>query len=772
LKWLRWFAFPAAVLAGLAVLGAMLGAFVLLVAYPRVPSIDVLADYQPKVPLRIYTADGVLIGEFGEERRAVVRIAEVPGVLKSAILAAEDERFYQHQGVDYVGVLRAAYSNLLAGGRRQGASTITMQVARNFFLSTEKTLTRKLYEVLLAYKIESTLTKDQILELYVNQIYLGQRAYGFAAAAQIYFGKGLKDLSVGEAAMLAGLPKAPSGYNPVANPKRAKTRQAYVLKRMHDLGYLNERELADAQKEALRVRRELDEFGVHAEYVAEMVRQVLYERYPEDVYTRGLRVYTTVSKDDQAAAYAALRRGALEYDRRHGYRGPEGYVDLPDGAPEEPLEEVLQEFPDSDDLLAAVVLEASPKQVKAYLRGGEIATIGEAGLRFAAAALVAKTPPNRRIRRGAVIRLQKEGKQGWQIVQIPDVEAGIVALDPRSGAVRALVGGFDFQRNKYNHVTQAWRQPGSSFKPFIYSAALEKGFTPATVINDAPVVVDASMTGGLVWEPRNYDGKYDGPMRLRSALMRSKNMVSIRILQSIGPQYAQDYLRRFGFDGERHPPYLTLALGAGSVTPWQMARAYAVFANGGYRIDPYLIDRIVDDRGNLLAEAQPAKAGDESLRVIDARNAFIMDHMLQDVVRAGTGARAASLGRRDLAGKTGTTNDYVDAWFAGYQQELVGVSWIGFDQPKKLGTNETGALAALPIWMGYMGRALKGVPESVAGAPPGVVSVLIDPETGLQSPDGMVAEYFYSEFLPAERPTATAERTPPGATEEVRSQLF
>ncbi len=771
MKWLRWFAFPAAVLAGLAVLGAMLGAFVLLVAYPRVPSIDALADYQPKVPLRIYTADGILIGEFGEERRAVVRIDDVPAVLKQAILAAEDERFYQHQGVDYVGVLRAAYSNLLAGGKRQGASTITMQVARNFFLSTEKTLTRKLYEVLLAYKIESTLTKDQILELYVNQIYLGQRAYGFAAASQIYFGKGLKDLSVGEAAMLAGLPKAPSGYNPVVNPKRAKARQGYVLRRMHDLGSLNDREFAEAQKQELKVRREIDEFGVHAEYVAEMVRQVLYERYPSDVYTRGLRVYTTITKQDQAAAYAALRRGALEYDRRHGYRGPEGYVDLPEGAPEEPLEEVLQEFPDSDDLLAAVVLEASPRQVKAYLRGGELVTIGEGGLKFAVSALAAKTPPNRRIRRGAVIRVQKEGK-GWQILQMPDVEAGIVALDPRTGAVRSLVGGFDFQRNKYNHVTQAWRQPGSSFKPFIYSAALEKGFTPATVINDAPVVVDASLTGGLVWEPRNYDGKYDGPMRLRTALMKSKNMVSIRILQSIGPQYAQDYLRRFGFDADRHPPYLTLALGAGSVTPWQMARAYSVFANGGYRVDPYLIERIVDDRGNLLAEAQPAKAGDESLRVIDARNAFIMDSMLQDVVRAGTGARAGSLGRKDLAGKTGTTNDYVDAWFAGYQQELVGVAWIGFDQPKKLGTNETGALAALPIWMGYMGRALKGVPEGLRALPTGVVSVKIDPETGLQAPDGLVAEYFYREFLPAEQSTATAERAPVRSTEEVRSQLF
>ena len=490
--------------------------------------------------------------------------------------------------------------------------------------------------------------------------------------------------------MLAGLPKAPSSFNPVVNPKRAKQRQLYVLRRMHELGYLNDAQFAAAQKDPLVVRRDIDGFAVHAEYVAEMVRQVLYERYPDDVYTRGFRVYTTITKRDQEAAYDAMRRGVLEYDRRHGYRGPEGYVDLPKDAPDDPLEEVLQEFPDSDDLLAAVVLEANPKQVKAYRRGGEIVTITEAGLRFAASSLAEKTPPNRRIRRGAVIRIQKDEKLGWQILQIPDVEAAFVALDPQTGAVRALVGGFDFARNKYNHVTQAWRQPGSSFKPFIYSAALEKGFTPATIVNDAPVVVDAALTGGQVWEPKNYDGKYEGPMRLRMALAKSKNMVSVRVLQSIGTQYAQDYVTRFGFDAEKHPPYLTLALGAGSVTPWQMARAYAVFANGGYRIDPYLIEKIVDDRGNLLAQAQPVKAGDPNLRVIDARNAFIMDSMMHDVVRIGTGARAASLGRKDLAGKTGTTNDHVDAWFAGYQPGLVGIAWIGFDQPKKLGNNETG----------------------------------------------------------------------------------
>jgi penicillin-binding protein 1A len=773
LKWLRWTAFPFAVLAALVVVGLLLGAFLLLVALPKVPSIDALTDYQPKIPLRVYTADGALIGEFGEERRAVVRIHEVPEVMKHAILAAEDERFYQHQGVDYVGVIRAAYSNLLAGGKRQGASTITMQLARNFFLSSEKTLTRKLYEALLAYKIESELTKDQILEIYVNQIYLGQRAYGFAAASQIYFGKALKDVTAAEAAMLAGLPKAPSSFNPVVNPKRAKVRQEYVLRRMQELGYLNDQQLVAAQKQELKVRRDIDDFSVHAEFAAEMVRQLLYERYPNDVYTRGFRVYTTLTKRDQDTAYQQVRRGVLDYDRRHGYRGPEGYAELPQNAAEEGLEDVLQEFPDSDDLLAAVVLEASQKQVRAYRRGGETVTIPEAGLKFVAGALADKTPPNRRIRRGAVIRVLKDEKGNWQVLQLPDVEAAFLALDPQSGAIRALVGGFDFHRNKYNHVTQAWRQPGSSFKPFIYSAALEKGFTPATILNDAPVVVDAALTGGQAWEPKNYDGKYEGPMRMRTALAKSKNMVSIRILQSIGPQYAQDYVRRFGFDGDKDPPYLTMALGAGSVTPWQMARAYGVFANGGYRIDPYLIERIVDDRGNLLAQAQPAKAGDPNLRVLDVRNAFIMDSMMQDVTRSGTAARAATLGRKDLAGKTGTTNDHVDAWFAGYQAEIVGVAWIGFDQPKKLGANETGALAALPIWMGYMGRTLKGVRESRQPVPDGVISVRIDPDTGLQAADGKLAEYFYREFLPAdEPPVATVEQVGTRSPDEVRSQLY
>jgi penicillin-binding protein 1A len=746
--WLRLIAFPVLLLAGLSIMaGAILGLMILL-AYPNLPSLEVLTDYQPKVPLRVYSSEGILIGEFGEERRAIIAIGDVPKIMKQAILAAEDERFYQHTGVDYQGVIRAAYSNLTSGGRRQGASTITMQVARNFFLSSEKTLTRKLYEALLAFKIEASLSKDEILQIYINQIYLGQRAYGFAAASQIYFGKALKDINVAEAAMLAGLPKAPSSFNPVVNPTRAKQRQLYVLRRMHELGHITDTQFAEAQKAPVVVKHQTNTYALHAEYVAEMVRQMLYERFSDDLYSKGYRIYTTITQADQEAAYAALRRGVLDYDKRHGYRGPEGYIELPpEGQPDEAIEEALADESDSDDLLAAVVLEASTKQVRAYLRRGEVATITGEGLKFAQKMLDDKATPNKRIRRGALIRVQKDEKHNWQILQLPEAESALIAISPSDGRVRALVGGFDFNRSKFNHVTQAWRQPGSSFKPFIYSAALEKGFTPATIVDDAPLVVDAAQTGSQTWEPHNYDGKYDGPIRLRTGLAKSKNMVSIRVLQAIGPQYAQDYITRFGFEADKHPPYLTMALGAGSVTPWQMARGYAVFANGGYRIEPYVVQRIVDDRGNVLAQAQPPRAGDETLRVIDARNAFVMDSMLHDVVRYGTAARAMSLGRKDLAGKTGTTNDLVDAWFAGYQPTLTAIAWIGFDQPRKLGNSETGSAAALPIWMNYMSKALKGVDETFQQVPDGVVSAPLNPDTGQTAGSG-TSDYFYRENVP------------------------
>ena len=744
---LPWIAYPLLAVAGAAIVVVALAGIFVILAYPQLPSLEAMTDYRPKIPLRIYSSDGVLIGEFGEERRTLVRAADLPDDLKHAILAAEDERFYQHPGIDTLGILRAAYSNLMGGGRRQGASTITMQVARNFFLSSEKTLSRKLYEILLALKIEHNLRKDDILELYVNQIYLGQRAYGFSAAAQIYFGKSLKDLSVAESAMLAGLPKAPSAYNPVANPKRARLRQFYVLRRMRELDFIDDAQLAQAQGETLHVKRDINDFGVHAAHVAEMARQIAFQQFQDETYSRGLRVVTTIVAAEQQAAYAALRRGVIDYDRRHGYRGAEAYVDMANirSDQDEELEELMLDFDDSDDLKPAVVLSADTKQVRAYLRGGEIVELAGDAIKFAGRHLDDKAPANKRIRRGAIIRVSKDAKDAWQIAQLPEVEAAFVAADPRDGAIRALVGGFDFSRNKFNHATQAWRQPGSSFKPFIYSAALEKGYTPASVLPDEPISISAEETGSQAWEPKNYDGKYEGPMSLRTALAKSKNMVSIRLLRSIGTRYAQDYVTRFGYDADKHPPYLTMALGAGSVTPWQHLTAYAVFANGGYKIEPYVVKEIRDEKGNLVGEAKPVTAGTEELRVIDARNAFLMDSMMHDVVRRGTAARAAvALKRSDLAGKTGTTNDYVDAWFCGYQPTIVGIAWIGFDQPKKLGNGETGGAAALPIWIAFMEKALKGVPESFMEQPSGLVGINAQDPAGKEP----VHDFMYKEHLP------------------------
>lgn len=741
---------------GILLSAAALIGIVFILAYPQLPSLEVLTDYQPKIPLRIYSSDGYLIGEFGEERRDFVHIESVPTVMKQAILAAEDDRFYKHPGIDTLGILRAAFANLVSGGRRQGASTLTMQVARNFFLSSEKTLTRKLYEALLAIKIEHSLTKDEIFQLYINQIYLGQRAYGFSSAAQIYFGKSLNDITVAEAAMLGGLPKAPSSYNPVANPKRAQLRQHYVLRRMFELDFITAAQLKEAQEAVLKIKSNTKEFGMQADYVAEMARQITAERFPGDIYSRGYRVITTITLHDQQAAYRSLRKSILDYDKRHGYRGAETYVDMTSIASDqdEALEDLLSDFVNSGDLLPALVLAASPQNVRAILRSGEVVNIDGDGLKFAARMLDGKAPPNKRIRRGAVIRVQKNN-QSWHILQLPDVQAAFVAASPVDGAIRALVGGFDFNQSKFNHVTQAWRQPGSSFKPFIYSASLEKGFTPASVLPDEPLSFSATETGSQVWEPKNYDGKYEGPMTLRSALAKSKNMVSIRLLRAIGTNYAQDYITRFGFDAEKHPPYLTMALGSGAVTPWQQLVGYSVFANGGYRINPYIVRQILDSKGNVLANTQPAIAGDESLRVIDARNAWLMDSMMRDVVRRGTATRAAqALKRGDLAGKTGTTNDYIDAWFCGYQPTVVGIAWLGFDSPRRLGSGETGGAAALPMWIGYMEKALKGVPESWPEPPEGMLPVIAS------DPSGQVTnEMVYREHLPP----APVEDQPPEA---------
>ena len=749
------------------------GALTVVLLWPSLPSLDVLTDYRPKIPLRIYTAEGELIGEFGEEKRAVVKIKDVPQVMKAAILAAEDDRFYQHGGVDYLGMVRAAAANLQ--GRREGASTITMQVARTFFLTREKTFARKLSEVLLAFKIEANLTKDQILELYINQIFLGQRAYGFGSAANVYFGKSLAELTPAEAALLAGLPQAPSRQNPFVNPKRAQERQQYVLRRMREVGWLSDEQYKKSIAEALRLNpNQRETFALKADYIAEMARSAIYEQFGEPAYVSGMRVYTTVKRKDQEAANEALRQGVLEYDHRHGYRGPEGFASLPAAGQDldDAVEEALQDRETVNDLAAAVVLEASPREVVAMMRRGDEVKISAEGLKFVARALNEKNP-DRAIRRGAIIRLQP-GDKGYSISQLPKAEAALVSLDPANGSINALAGGFDYGANKFNHATQAWRQPGSSFKPFIYSAALEKGFTPATVLNDAPFVIEAAKTGGQLWEPKNYDGKYDGPMRLRTALTKSKNMVSIRLLQAIGPGYAQDYIQRFGFEPKMHPAYLTLALGAGSATPLQMASAYAIFANGGYRVKPWFIQRVEDNRGESVYTAKPERAGVDAERVLDERNAFLMTTLMRDVVRYGTAAKAMSLGRQDLAGKTGTTNDHIDAWFAGFQGKLVAVSWIGFDTPANLGANETGGAAALPIWMAYAAKVLKGVPETELSPPSGIVAVNINPSTGLRERDGSsrTTEYFYQESQPPYGDEGSFARDASRPPEEVKNQIF
>ncbi|PMS34960.1 penicillin-binding protein 1A [Trinickia symbiotica] len=715
----------AGLFATFAVVGALIVGYALIVMAPQLPSLDALTDYRPKVPLRVYTADHVLIGEFGEERRKLVRFADIPDVMKKAVLAIEDYRFYEHGGVDFIGILRAGTADLMHGGASQGASTITMQVARNFFLSSEKTYTRKIYEMMLAYKIERALTKDQILELYMNQIYLGERAYGFAAAARVYFGKDLKDITLAQAAMLAGLPKAPSAYNPIVNPKRAKIRQEYILKRMLDLRYITQDQYDQAVKEDIHTKVSGNEYSVHAEYVAEMVRQMMYAQYKDETYTKGLSVVTTIDSADQDAAYHSVRKGVMDYERRHGYRGPEGFVELPADKDErdEAIDDALADHPDDGEIVAGVVTAASPKQVTVQFVDGTTANVTGDGLRFVASALGPRATQAQRIRPGSIVRVMPDAKGNMQITQLPQVEGALVSLSPQDGAIRALVGGFDFNKNKFNHVTQAWRQPGSSFKPFIYSASLEKGLAPATIINDAPLYFPPTTPGGDAWEPKD-DDQPDGPMSMRVALEKSKNLVSIRILSYIGTKYAQDYVtQRFGFDADKTPPYLPMALGAGLVTPLQSASGYAVFANGGYRVNPYLIAEVDDARGQPISKAQPIVAGRDAPRVISEANAYIMNSLLHSVATAGTGAGTNVLHRSDLSGKTGTTNDAKDGWFAGYQPTLVAVAWMGYDQPKSLGSREFGAQLALPIWVDYMSRALRGVPQEQMPMPDGVTTV-------------------------------------------------
>jgi len=753
-KWLtRRNLIRAAIGAGVAVLaaGGLLLAYLLLYVAPNLPALDTITDYRPKIPLRIYTADNALIGEFGEEHRDFVPIKDMPEMMKKSVLAIEDKRFYEHNGIDWVRALGAARANL-GGAMRQGGSTITMQVARNFFLTREKFYGRKLNEVMLAMKIEAALNKDQILELYMNQIYLGQRSFGFGSAAQVYFGKSIKDLSIAEMAMLAGLPQNPARHNPAVNPKRAKQRQRVVLKSMRDLDYISEEQYQKALKETLHVSHKGQEFDTHAEYVAELARQAVYAQFKEDSYTKGISVYTTILKADQNAAYESVRRNVLNYDQRHGYRGPEAFIDLPAGEEErdDAIEEALQRRPSSDRLIPAVVLDAGPKAVKVQNPGGEEITISGDGLRLAANALSDKAKDNVRLRPGAVIRIMQGDKGGWAISQVPQVAAAFVSIDSVTGAYHAMVGGFDYNLQKFNHVTQAWRQPGSSIKPFVYSAALEKGFSPLTLINDVPLDLTGAETGNEAWSPKNDDGKFDGPITMRTALSESKNVASVRILRSITVPFAHNYLGKFGFDLAKHPKNLTMALGTGSVTPAQLAGAYSVFANGGYTVEPYLIAKIVDGDGKVISEVTPRATLPDEARVLDPRNAFVTDSLLRQVTRTGTGAAAARLGRADIAGKTGTSSDAVDGWFAGYGGGLVAVSWMGYDDSKSLGGKEFGSSVALPIWIDYMKVALPGRPPRDVPVPPGLTQV-----------DG---EWLYDEFTgDAARHSLDMDSAPPGA---------
>lgn len=702
--------------AGLFVAGIVTIVIWLAVLYPQLPDTDELNNYQPQLPLRVYTADGVEIGGFGSEKRTYAKIDEIPQLMRESLLAVEDARFYEHHGIDPIGIARAVVANL-TGGRTQGASTITQQVARTFFLTREKTINRKLKEALLSWKLENQLSKDKLLELYMNQIYLGARSYGFAEAALTYFGKPLKDLSAAECAMLAGLPQNPANANPIKNLERATARQRVALWRMKDAGVITAQEYEAAKAEKLSIRKPTD-VEVHAEFVAEMARQQVFAQYGEQAYTSGMKVVTTLKASDQQAAYKALRRTLIDHERGQAWRGPEDHEPLEDewdeSSPE--VSQTLAEYSDDEDLRLAVVTQASNKSVTAVLASGEAVRIEGKGLRQAQPGLDKKAKANLKIERGSVIRVLQSGKD-WAITQWPEAEGALVAMDPRNGDVRALVGGFDFQRNQFNHVTQGWRQPGSSFKPFLYAAAIENGAMPQTLVNDAP------LTDVGDWNPGNSDGSADGPITIRQALAKSKNLVTIRLVQLVGVEAARQWSGKYGFDVSKQPDNLTLSLGAGSTTPMQLASAYSVIANGGLRVKPVIIKSIQDGEGKKVFEA-PEQVLTEEQRVISPRNAFMTASLLQEVTRSGTAARAqGTLKRPDIYGKTGTTNDVVDAWFAGFQTNLVAVVWIGHDTPKSLGSHASGGSLALPAWIQFMSSALKGAPVAEIQPPEGVVFV-------------------------------------------------
>ena len=832
----------------LAVLAVGLGAVGVFGVYrylePKLPSAETLREVRLQVPLRVYTRDDQLIAEFGEKRRTPLHLREVPARLIQAFLASEDDRFFEHPGVDWQGLTRAVLYLVRTGEKGPGGSTITMQVARNFFLSREKTYIRKLNEILLALKIEREFTKQEILELYVNKIFLGQRAYGVGAAAQVYYGRPVTELTLPQVAMIAGLPKAPSRFNPVADPEQAVVRRNYVLRRMLELGYIESDEHDAARDAPVTAQVHGLAVEVEAPYVAEMVRAHLEETYGPEAYTAGYEVWTTLDSRLQHAANAALRQTLLEYDARHGFRKPEQQVATGDGAPS--LRRVLKDIPELGGLVPAVVTSADARTVAVWVRNEGPVEIALESMEWARPYInenhLGEAPKGADavLKAGDVIRLQRAG-DGWSIAQVPDVEGALVSLDPDDGSIVALTGGFDFQHSKFNRVTQARRQPGSSFKPFIYSAALEYGYTAASIINDAPVVYeDESLTGA--WRPENYSGKFFGPTPLRTALFKSRNLVSIRLLREIGIDFALGHVAKFGIDTERLPRGLSLALGSGELTPLGAAAGYAVLANGGHAVEPYFIERVLDGDDQLVFAADPlvvchhceddapaamstpeALAGDADAdsasladttadptadpavgtiadpttdtiadtaagtdpersglvrrapRVIDARNAWLMGSLLRDVIRRGTGRKALVLERDDLAGKTGTTNDQFDAWFSGFAPGLVATAWIGFDEFRPLGRRETGATAALPMWIAYMKDALEGVPRRENPPPEGIVTVRIDPGTGEltgASREGAVFESFRVERVPQRR---VAERMTggegPGA-ETVQEKLF
>jgi penicillin-binding protein 1A len=817
---------------GLVVAGVLAFGVVTLILLPTLPPVQELTGAELNVPLRVYTADGDLIAEFGEEKRIPVKIGAVPPQLIQAIIAAEDHNFYEHHGVDFSGIVRAAWHNFRTKSTAQGASTITMQVARNFFLSPEKTYTRKFKELLLALKIERELSKEQILELYINKIFLGHRAYGFAAAAQVYYGTTLDKLTLAQTAMLAGLPKAPSSDNPISNPQNAIDRRNYVLRRMQSLGYIDQATLDDTLAAPLTASRHAMHYSLEAPYVAEMVRQYMFQTYDARAYASGFHVYTTLQSKYQRAANQALRHGLLEYDERHGYRGAAGHVALSDPPDLGRLDDVLKDYRIVGDLLPGVVVKVAERSISVYSWDGNIVDVDWSGLSWARRYIDENSvgaAPQRAgdiVRPGDVVYLESpddsnlgDTEARWRLAQIPDVSGALVSVRASDGAVLALIGGFDFYRSSFNRVTQAERQPGSSLKPFVYAAALEKGFTPASTVSGAPIVIeDVNLEDE--WRPENYSRQFFGPTRLRKALALSLNLVSIRLLRAIGPAYAADYLTRFGFDPQKLPHNLTLALGNASATPLQMASAYAVLANGGFRVQPHFIQRIEDGQHVLLEEAQPLVAcptcdpdadASQSVppaipvattatpdtdkpvlkpapRALSPQIDFLMQSMLRSVVQDGTAKRAKVLKRDDLAGKTGTTDEYRDAWFNGFAGDVVATAWVGFDQLASLGHGETGARAALPMWIDYMRVALDGTPEQPLVPPDGVVTAYVDSDTGAPTSWlslNAIQEYFVqgTEGAPtvgaSESPTVDsanpagpiAPEVPPD-TDKLRQELF